>query len=223
MTGAVGPAPGEDGNDTERLSERLLDLFVFVPTGIVVSLTEELPRLAARGRERFGVQVSSARAVGEFAVRVGGKEIRRISGRVIPPPPKRPRPPSPSPSSAGMGAGIRGVAEAGPVPESATAAPTIPTDGLSTPMGSSHDRHDGEPSNGPEPTRRATPNRVNGNVPPVSTLSIPGFDTLSASQVVQRLDGLSREELVSVRAYETSTRGRRTILNRVDQLLEERA
>jgi hypothetical protein len=63
----------------------------------------------------------------------------------------------------------------------------------------------------------------NGNVPAVATLAIPAFDTLSASQVVQRLDGLSREELVSVRAYETSTRGRRTILNRVDQLLEERA
>ncbi len=60
-------------------------------------------------------------------------------------------------------------------------------------------------------------------MPPVSTLSIPAFDTLSASQVVQRLDGLTREELVSVRAYEISTRGRRTILNRVDQLLEERS
>jgi hypothetical protein len=57
----------------------------------------------------------------------------------------------------------------------------------------------------------------------VTTLSIPGFDTLSASQVVQRLDGLNRTELVSVRAYEASTRGRRTILNRVDQLLDERS
>jgi hypothetical protein len=60
-------------------------------------------------------------------------------------------------------------------------------------------------------------------VPLVSTLAIPGFDTLSASQVVQRLDGLTRAELVSVRAYEASTRGRRTILSRVDQLLDERS
>ena len=64
---------------------------------------------------------------------------------------------------------------------------------------------------------------ANGHVPEVSTLSIPGFDTLSASQVVQRLDGLNRTELVSVRAYEASTRGRRTILSRVDQLLDERS
>jgi hypothetical protein len=63
----------------------------------------------------------------------------------------------------------------------------------------------------------------NGHIPTVTTLSIPGFDALSASQVVQRLDGLNRSELVSVRTYEASTRGRRTILNRVDQLLDERS
>ena len=60
-------------------------------------------------------------------------------------------------------------------------------------------------------------------MPDVASLAIPGFDTLSASQVVQRLDGLSRSELVAVRTYETSTRGRRTILSRVDQLLDERS
>ena len=64
---------------------------------------------------------------------------------------------------------------------------------------------------------------VDAHVPDVASLAIPGFDILSASQVVQRLDGLSRSELVAVRAYETSTRGRRTILSRVDQLLDERS
>lgn len=67
------------------------------------------------------------------------------------------------------------------------------------------------------------PDPVNGHIPSVNTLSIPGFDALSASQVVQRLDGLNRSELVSVRAYEAATRGRRTILSRVDQLLDERS
>ncbi|HZQ88039.1 MAG TPA: hypothetical protein VFA83_24540 [Acidimicrobiales bacterium] len=49
-------------------------------------------------------------------------------------------------------------------------------------------------------------------------LAIPGYDSLSASQVVQRLAGLSTEELEAVRAYESATRGRKTILHRVDQL-----
>jgi hypothetical protein len=50
-------------------------------------------------------------------------------------------------------------------------------------------------------------------------LAIPGYDSLSASQVVQRLEGLSREELEEVNRHEQAHRHRRTILNRVDQLL----
>ena len=65
--------------------------------------------------------------------------------------------------------------------------------------------------------------QLSANVPDVGSLGIPGFDTLSASQVVQRLAGLDRTELVAVRAYEAASRGRRTILSRVDQLLEQRA
>jgi len=46
------------------------------------------------------------------------------------------------------------------------------------------------------------------------------YDTLSASQVVRRLDGLGPEELAAVLRYESSHRRRRTILNRSTQLLE---
>lgn len=57
--------------------------------------------------------------------------------------------------------------------------------------------------------------------PSASHLAIPGYDSLSASQVVQRLAGLTGEELSAVRDYEEAHRGRRTILNRVDQLQSE--
>jgi len=50
-------------------------------------------------------------------------------------------------------------------------------------------------------------------------LGIPGYDSLSASQVVQRLEGLSVDELEAIRGHELAHRHRRTILNRVDQLL----
>jgi hypothetical protein len=49
--------------------------------------------------------------------------------------------------------------------------------------------------------------------------AIEGYDTLSASQVVRRLDGLGPEELRAVYRHEAATRGRRTILHRVQQLL----
>jgi hypothetical protein len=57
-----------------------------------------------------------------------------------------------------------------------------------------------------------------GGLPPVGDLAIPGYDSLSASQVVQRLAGLSGEELEAVARYESATRHRKTILTRISQL-----
>ena len=51
-----------------------------------------------------------------------------------------------------------------------------------------------------------------------NNLAIPGYDSLSASQVVERLAGLNAEELEAIGSYEAAGRGRRTILNRVAQL-----
>lgn len=51
-----------------------------------------------------------------------------------------------------------------------------------------------------------------------SELAIPGYDTLSAFQVMPRLEGLGPEELEAVGAYERETRGRQTILNKIAQL-----
>ena len=179
-----------DPHDDDRgnaLNDRILDVLVYLPAGIVVAVADEIPRLAARGRDRLGVRVSSARAVGAFVVKAGKDELVRRSEGLWPIRPAHPAP-GPGPSFPhGRG------------PSPSPASRTVPA----------------PPS--------ATGSGGNGHVPPVSTLSIPGFDTLSASQVVQRLDGLNRVELVSVRAYEASTRGRRTILNRVDQLLDERS
>lgn len=67
------------------------------------------------------------------------------------------------------------------------------------------------PTDGPTDATRSP-------APSGAHLAIPGYDTLSASHVVQRLAGLSTAELEAVRAYEADTRGRRTILNRIAQL-----
>jgi hypothetical protein len=55
----------------------------------------------------------------------------------------------------------------------------------------------------------------------VATLAIPDYDSLSASQVVPRLAGLDADELEQVRLYESGTRARNTILNRIAQLQAE--
>lgn len=218
-------------DEHESLSERFFDLFVFLPTGLAVTLAEELPRLAERGRERLGVQVNSARAVGRFTVKAGHHELKKRSeslkrptaaasgtsapgattrstaGGTPPSGPPRlraiPRPPPPGSTSTAPQPAAPATTAAPPVP----AAPTAPS-------------AEREPS---PPSAARTAGSSDGHIPEVASLAIPGFDTLSASQVVQRLDGLSRSELVAVRAYETSGRGRRTILSRVDQLLDERS
>ena len=76
----------------------------------------------------------------------------------------------------------------------------------------------------PQPPRPAQ--AVNGNgarppsadVPSEAQLAIPGYDSLSAPQVVRRLDGLVDVELEAVRRYEEGHRGRRTILSKIAQL-----
>ena len=188
-----------DGRSGEPLSERVLDLLVFVPAGIVVSVVEELPKLAERGRSRLGVKVSSARSVGHFAFEAGHRELRRRT-RQLHGGSGEPSAPTADPERGRYP--IRTIPRN--PPRAGTPAPAAP----------------GPPA---APATGGSTSRANGHVPEVASLAIPGFDTLSASQVVQRLDGLSRTELVSVRAYETATRGRRTILNRVDQLLDERS
>ncbi len=50
--------------------------------------------------------------------------------------------------------------------------------------------------------------------------ALAGYDTLSAAQVVRRLESLGPDELRAVHRYEASHRHRRTILNRASQLLD---
>lgn len=89
-------------------------------------------------------------------------------------------------------------------PAPATPAPTPTTTPIQTPT--------------PTPRAGTVPNTTNGSMAS-TVLGIPGYDSLSASQVVQRLGGLSAPELQAVQAHELAHRHRRTILNRVEQLL----
>jgi hypothetical protein len=187
------PVPeGKDQVVTEPPSsplEAALDLLVYVPVGLAVTLTEEVPKLAAKGRERIGGRIAVARLVGQFAVGQGRRMVADSMGN-------------------GAGAGHDG---------------TRPTTRPAGPTSSTSASAPGAPAT-PSPARPVTPSPVTPApsgatpAPAVSTLAIPGYDSLSASQVVQRLAGLSQEELDAVGHYEAAGRGRRTILARVTQL-----
>lgn len=68
------------------------------------------------------------------------------------------------------------------------------------------------PGPGPSASAAAAAPTDDGDLP------ISGYDGLSASQIIERLDGMSRGALERVRGYELAHRARRTILASIDNL-----
>jgi hypothetical protein len=209
-----GPA-GQDRFVTEARSplDAALDLLIYAPVGFALTAAEEIPKLAAKGRAQVEGQVAMARVVGQFAVTQGRKELaKRFAAGDAAGGPARPRPTGPD-------AGRRAPdTDAGPQP----GAGEIDFDDLlarpedeDQPMEAGGDPGAGAPGPGAG-AAGAAPAEEPAASP--GGLGIPGYDSLAASQVVQRLAGLSAEELAAVGAYESAHRARRTILTRVDQL-----
>jgi hypothetical protein len=177
--------------------EQALDVFVFAPLGLLFSARETIPQLAEKGRE----YVAAARAMGGFALGQGRdqaeKAVRQAgdqAGQTL--------------SVVGGLASARRPRAAAPARSAAPAQPAAPTPPPPAPEGV------------PARAEPAVDAGGNGHVvaPSADSLAIPGYDTLSASQVVQRLGGLAADELEAVRAYEEASRKRKTILARVEQL-----
>jgi len=207
--------------------DAVLDVVLYAPVGLALTVGEEVPKLAAKGRTLLSTRWTTARVVGQFAVAQGRNEVRRRTGA-----PSRPRasaPPTPTP---GTGAPF--------VPSTATPAPPVtPSSDVIAPSSSTNGAvrepagpFEARTGSGPAvvtavprppstPPRSGLSDAATGHstaAPSADALAIPGYDSLSASQVVQRLAGLAPDELEAVRAYEAATRGRRTILARVSQL-----
>jgi hypothetical protein len=172
----------ERGAEEKGPLERALDLCVFAPVGVAVTVAEDLPDLISRGRERVERQIGNARVVGRFVVDKSG---RSLAGRLE-----------------DMLGG------------DATARFPGPTAGSEPPA----------QANDPPPTAPEPPTTVS-TAPDLEAeaavrRALADYDTLSASQVVRRLESLGDDELRAVQRYEASHRNRRTILNRAGQLLD---
>jgi hypothetical protein len=173
--------------------EHVLDVCVYAPLGFALEARSLLPKFVDRGRN----QIVLARVVGKYAVRKG---TRATESRVS--------------QAHGHAKGVLRLVGVVPGPDD------------DAPPATSSNGHHGRATNGgrapsareprePEPTGSAddaTPR------PSADELAIPDYDALSASQVVPRLESLTGEELEAVRGYEASTRGRKTILNKITQL-----
>jgi hypothetical protein len=178
-----------------------MDLLVFAPLGIAITAAEELPKLAAKGRAQVTGQINTARVVGRFAMAQGRKRVEQRFGHAA-------RTSSSNGSAEGSaGRGGSGAEGGEPIDRIDDLAQDLTYDEM---LGTPH-IDDG---------LGTAYEAVAPDSPVVSAerLAIPGYDSLSASQVVQRLAGLSSDELAAVGEYESAHRGRRTVLTRVGQL-----
>jgi len=174
----------------------VVETMVFAPLGAALLLREQLPKLAEQGRQHAENRVRVARMVGEVAVKAGKKEVeRRLASRPRPgATTASPVSSAAGPSATGTAAGSAGESVAAaetPVAAARTAATAVGAEGLT----------------------------LVEERPDVEDLPIPGYDSLAASQVVERLASLTAAELDLVRRYEAGGRHRRTILHRIEQLV----
>jgi hypothetical protein len=191
---------------TERKDriEQTLEVLVYAPIGVGMYLKDMGPTFVnmfvARGRaeiDRRQAQVqrrtTTARSIGQVAVTFGVPMVRQRVEREVDSARQRAQ------SFLGTIGGSEAANGASPAPR-AEPAPSRGANGAQAPDA---------------PTRTADANDPQAVDP---ALPIPGYDALSASQVVERLTGLSTGELDAVRAYEASHRKRRTILGKIDQI-----
>jgi len=192
-----------DHDSTKGPLEQAIDVLVYAPIGLFFSGPSLLPKLVEEGRN----QAKAGRMFGEFAVRQGRAELKRRLASFE--------------EQAGETLRIIGsrddIAPPPGPPGAGTPSSTTPSaDGSSSADGGTSVRT-GVRTNGASASSAATAATV-APAPPVDDLAITDYDSLSASQVVTRLDGLGPDELEAVRAYEAAHRGRKTILNKVSQL-----
>lgn len=192
-----------NGNGERDRLARALELAIYAPIGVGLYLRDLAPTVVnmfvARGRAEVdrhqqAVQqhVTSAKSFGEVTLAFGLPMLRqKVQTHVDTLRGKEPERDAPVASAP--------AAVPDPAPE-----PAVTT---------------------PEPPRwePATPPPVLSSIPTYdpearADLPIPGYDALSASQVVERLAGLPTSELDAVYAYEAAHRQRRTILGKIEQL-----
>lgn len=220
-------------DDQKSPLDQALDLLVFAPMGLALTAKDELPSLVVKGRERVGNQLMVARMIGQFAVVQGQREAEKAAGRLAEQAGSLAARLGGYPGIAGPGVAVGTPASQEPSATSSGAATAATLVGAAVAADRVH--HAGtnrDATTAPTTTASATNgSATNGAAANGSAargglhddaLAIPGYDSLSASQVVQRLAGLSATELEAVRAYEQTNRSRRTILSKVSQLQADR-
>ncbi|MEX2255329.1 MAG: hypothetical protein WEC34_07820 [Acidimicrobiia bacterium] len=201
--------------DDKDTVERAKEIFVYGPLGLAMYMRDTAPSFlkvfVARGRaeveqrkKTVGDHLGQVRAVGENVTESGAPQVLRVVSEGL----AKVR--ETAEGALGALSGLSGDAPSGPTPDpsrdtSAGAPAHVPGNGAGSARSESA-------ASGRGASGRGTP----GSGEP--DLAIAEYDDLSASQVVDRLDGLRPDDLEAIRAYEVTHRARATILGKIEQL-----
>jgi hypothetical protein len=200
----------ERDNGKHDRVERALEVFVYAPLGLGLWIRDLAPTLidtvVARGRaeidrrqEQTQQHITTARSMGQVAIAFGVPELRKRAGQQVDQVRERV-----DKVVENLVARDDGSSSIESVADIADEAPIVASEPIDEPAAVATDDVDTAAAG-----RRSASS---------AHLPIPGYDALSASQVVERLAGLGADELVEVRDYENAHRHRRTILGKIDQL-----
>jgi hypothetical protein len=191
-------------SDNETPIEKAVELLVYAPIGLAMFAKDTVPTFmkmfVARGqtevsqrRKTAGTQAGNYKTIGQMAVKYGGPEVKRQAE-----------------AAAEI---VRRRAEETLATLAAATTPPAPPAAPARPASVS----------APPPTPASATSATNGAAASTAgasgELPIPGYDLLSATQVIERLDGLAPSELLAVKTYELSHRARTTILGKIAQLV----
>lgn len=198
-------------SDNDTPIEKAVELLVYAPLGLAMFAKDTVPTFmkmfVARGhteleqrRKTAGTQAGNYKTIGKLAVKYGGPEVKRQAGAAAETVRRR------AEETLSAVAAAAATPEAPPVPRPVPTPPRAaePVAAARTPE--------------PAPRSPATNGRAPEAADDTGELAIPDYDLLSATQVIERLEGLAPAELRAVRAYEQAHRARTTILGKIAQL-----
>jgi hypothetical protein len=206
--------------DDKDTVERAKELLVYGPLGFAMYLRDTAPSFlkvfVARGRAEFeqrrrsvGDQLGQVRDVGANTAEGTGPQVFRLVSDGL----TRVRETAEGALGAlgGLSADLTGVVTTPAGRGEATPASTPSAPATAETSESSETGESAEFGQSAETGATA-------DTSPDPGLALADYDALSASQVVDRLDGLGRGDLEAIRRHEVAHRGRATILGKIDQL-----
>ncbi len=196
--GSGSPTP-----ESKNPIDQLMELLVYAPVGLIYEYEDVLPQLVKRGRS----QVQLAKVLGQMASQQGQQKAKQGQARVA-------KEGSSVDEMVGDAIGqaalilAKAVTEFGQVVGLAPVAtePAADSEAAAQPRAP-------KPLTSPQ-KRAGTAQRP----PKAPTVPIAGYESLKAREIVPMLDDLTAAQRKRVRAYEVATRGRKTVLGKLDKL-----